>query len=247
MSIVVPALPAAGSVSCLQIVQDVCQRLNIPVPSTAAQSSDPAVQQVVGLCNKEGEWVSNDYDWQVLTLETSFVTVATEVQGSITDICPGLKNIINDTMWNRDLRRPVFGPLQAQRWQQLKAMVMQGPWNQFQIRGNNILFIPVPAPGQTVFFEYTTKNWARSSNGAAQSRFLQDTDITLLRDDIFKLGVEWRWRKAKGFDYAQDFVDWEGMLQDAKARDGTKDVINMGDVRYDIYPGILVPSGSWPT
>jgi hypothetical protein len=237
--------PITGSVSCLDIIKDVTARLNIPIPTAAATSTDPAVQQLLALCNKEGEWLSNQYDWQSLTLEASFTTLAQENQGALSTIAPYMKNIINDTMWNRNLRRPVFGPMTPQRWEQLKAMVMQGPWNQFQIRGDSILFIPVPTAGQSIYFQYTTRAWCKSSSGYPQVKFLADTDTLTLRDDLFKLGLEWRWKKAKGFDYAQDFVDYETMLQDAKARDGTKDVINMGDVKYDIYPGILVPSGSW--
>lgn len=232
--------------TCLSIVQDVCQRINLPSPTTAAQSADPAIQQVVALATKEAEWQIAEYDWQALLLEGSFTTVAAEIQvANITTTFPGLKAILNDVMWNRDLRRPVFGPMTAQRWEQLKAMVMQGPWNQFQIRGNSILFIPVPTVGQSVFFQYKSVNWAQSASGTPQSRFMADTDILLLDEATFKLGMEWRWKKAKNLEYAQDFADYEQMLAIAKARDGTKDVINMGDVRYDIYPGILVPSGSW--
>lgn len=231
--------------TCLSIIQDVAMRVGIPSPTSAAQSVDPQIAQLVALAKKEGEWLTNQCDWQALSNEATFVTVATEIQGSISDICPGLKNIVNDTMWNRDLRRPVFGPMTNARWEQLKAMVMQGPWNQYQIRDNNIRFIPNPTAGHNIWFIYTTQYWCTSSAGVGQTAFIADTDLLVLREDLFKLGIEWRWKKAKGFDYAQDFADYEVMLESAKARDGTKDVINMGDVKYDIYPGILVPSGSW--
>lgn len=234
--------------TCLSIIQDVAQRINLPLPTTAAQSSDPAIQQLVALSTKEGEWQTSEYDWQVMLGEGTFNTVATEIQvANITATFPGFKAVVNDTMWNRTLRRPVFGPMTPQRWEQLEAMVMQGPWNQFQIRGNAIRFIPVPAAGQPIFFQYKSTNFCQSSGGTAQSRFAADTDILLLDEATFKLGVEWRWKKAKGLDYAQDFVDYEQMLVISKARDGSKDVINMGDVKFDIYPGILVPSGSWAT
>jgi len=232
--------------TCLSIIQDVCQRINLPSPTTAAQSADPAIQQVVALSLKEAEWQLVQYDPQACLLEGNFTTVATETQvANITTTYPGMKSILNDTLWNRDLRRPVFGPMTAQRWEQLKAMVMQGPWNQYQIRGNAILFIPVPTAGQSIFFQYKSINWCQSSGGTPQSRFMADTDIGLLDENVFKLGIEWRWKKAKNLEYAQDFADYEDALAIVKARDGTKDVINMGDVRYDIYPGILVPSGSW--
>lgn len=232
--------------TCLGIIQDVCGRINLPTPTTAAQSSDQAIQQLVALAKKEGEWQTSDYDWQVLLLEGTFTTVGTETQvANIQTTFPGFKAVLNDVMWNRNLRRPVFGPMTPQRWEQLKAMVMQGPWNQFQIRGNAILFNPVPSAGDPIWFQYKSVNWAQSATGTPQSSFQADTDVLLLDEATFKLGIEWRWKKAKGFDYAQDFVDYEQMLATSKARDGSKDVVNMGDVRYDIYPGILVPSGSW--
>jgi hypothetical protein len=232
--------------TCLSIIQDVCQRINLPSPTTAAQSADPAIQQVVALSLKEAEWQLGQYDPQACLLEGTFTTVAAETQvANITSTYPGMKAILNDTLWNRNLRRPVFGPMTAQRWEQLKAMVMQGPWNQYQIRGNAILFIPVPTAGQSIWFQYKSVNWCQSSGGTPQSRFMADTDIGLLDENVFKLGIEWRWKKAKNLEYAQDFADYEDALAIVKARDGTKDVINMGDVRYDIYPGILVPSGSW--
>lgn len=231
--------------TCLTIIQDVCQRINLPNPSSAAQSTDPAILQLVALANKEGEWQSNK-DWQVLTKETSFITTAVQLQTTLDVTAPGLKNIINDTIWNRDLRRPVYGPMTVQRYQQVQAAVFAGPWNQFIIQQNQILFFPVPSPGQTCWFQYTTQNWCESAGGIGQSRFTMDDDVLLLREDLFKLGLEWRWKKAKGLEYAQEFADYETFMADAYARDGTKDIINMGSARYDIYPGILVPSGSWP-
>lgn len=231
--------------TCLTIIQDVAQRVNLPSPTSAAQSADPQVIQLVALANKEGEWLSNK-DWQVLTKETSFVTTAVQLQTTLSVTAPGLKNIINDTIWNRDLRRPVYGPMTAQRYQQVQAAVFAGPWNQFIIQGDQILFFPVPAAGQTCWFQYTTQNWCESSGGTGQARFVMDSDVLLLREDLFKLGVEWRWKKAKGLEYAQEFADYEDFMANALARDGSKDIINMGSARYDIFPGILVPSGSWP-
>lgn len=231
--------------TCLTIIQDVAQRINLPSPTSAAQSSDPQIIQLVALANKEGEWQSNK-DWQVLTKTATFLTTAVQLQTTLSTVAPGLKNIINDTIWNRDLRRPVYGPMTAQRYQQVQAAVFAGPWNQFIIQQDQILFFPVPAAGQTCVFQYVTQNWCQSSGGTGQARFVMDDDVLLLREDLFKLGVEWRWKKAKGLEFAQEFADYEDFLADAFARDGSKDIINMGSARYDIYPGVLVPSGSWP-
>lgn len=234
--------------SLLTILQTVMPQLGLTSPTSAISSPDPQVQQLVQLCNTEGKELAQRGDgWQALMQETTFTTVASESQGSLASIAPGFKYVLNDTMWNRTLRRPVFGPMSGQRWEQLKAMVMQGPWNQYQIRGGNILFIPVPSAGQTVAFQYQSKNWVTLNAGGTGSAWANDADTALLDEDIIALGLIWRWKRAKGFDYAEDFATYERNVTNALARDGVKDVLNMGDTVYDIYPGILVPSGSWPT
>lgn len=229
------------------MVQDVCVRVGLSSPNAAAGSTELKVNQIVALVNEEGKELAARYQWTALTNEATFTTVAAETQASLNTIAPNLKYIINDTIWNRTLRRPVFGPLAAQRWQQVKALVMQGPWNQFRIRGGSILFIPVPTAGQSCYFEYVSKNWSTDSTGVTgKSSMTVDTDVSLLDEDIMTLGVIWRFKAAKGLSYAEDFNKYERRVIDAMARDGSKDVMNIGDVRYDIYPGIMVPSGSWP-
>ncbi len=234
--------------TCLSIVQSVCKKLAIGVPTVVVGSTDPQIIQLLELLNEEGQSQAEGTNWQALTLETSFTTVATEIQGTLATICPGLKFIINDTIWNRDLRRPVFGPLGPQLWQQQKAMFMQGPWSQYRIVGNNIKFVPVPAAGQSCYFEYVSKNWCTDSTGATTySSFNADADVGLLDEQILAMGLIWRWKMAKGLEFDGDFQKYQGRLTNAIARDGAKPVLNMGQTAYDIYPGVYVPAGNWGT
>lgn len=232
--------------SALSIVREVCKRIGITVPNTATGSADRQIVQLVALLNEEGQELAQRHDWQALVTEATFTTVAAESQGTLSDIAPGLKYIINDTIWNRSLRRPVYGPLTAQKWQQLKAMSMQGPWNQFRIVGNTIKFIPAPVAGQSCYFEYVTKNWCTSSDGAtSRDGFTADDDVSLLDEQLLTLGLRWRWKAAKGLEYAEDFNSYERRVLDAIARDGSRDTLNLADQRHDIFPSITIPSGSW--
>lgn len=232
--------------TCLAVLQKVCQRVGLNSPTYVIGNTDPQIIQLLAILNEEGEELAQRTAWQALTEEATFATVATEIQGGITTIAPGLKYIINDTIWNRDLRRPVYGPLAAQRWQQLKAMSMQGPFNQFRIRGDDLLMIPAPAASQNCYFEYVSSNWVRDSGStASRDEYEVDDDVSYLDESLLVLGTIWRWKAQKGFDYTMDHEKYERRVMDAIARDGSKDVLNMGDTRYDIFPGITVPSGSW--
>jgi hypothetical protein len=233
--------------SLLTIVQSAAPRIGVATPTAVATSTDLQVIQLLALLNEEGAELGARWEWQSLLSETTFTTLATESQGAISTIAPNMKYILNDTIWNRTLRRPLFGPMTPQRWQQLKAMSMQGPWNQWRIRGGNLLMTPVPAAGQTCYFEYVSKAWALSVALADKVAFTADDDTSKLDEDIMALGLIWRFKAAKGFSYAEDFNKYERRVVDAMAQDGTKDTLNMGDSRYDIYPGITIPSGSWGT
>jgi len=232
--------------TCLSIIQSVCRRMSLNVPTSAVGSSDTQVANLVELCNEEGQELAARTQWQVLQTEATYTTLAAEDQGSILTIAPGLNSIINDTIWNRTLRRPVFGPKTPQGWQQNKAFAINGPWSNFRIKGNRLLMYPTPTAGQSCVFEYMSQNWLQNTGGdTSYEAWNADTDVPLLDWHILVLGTIWRWKKLKGFEYAEDFNSYERRVMDTIARDGSNDWLNMSGTKYDIFPGIVVPSGSW--
>jgi len=236
--------------SLLTIVQQACRSpgVGLPAPAAVTTSSDEAVLQFLTIANEEGQELSRRTPaWTALQVETTFTTLATISQGSMVTIAPNCNYIINDTIWDRDLRRPVFGPLTPQFWQQQVSQVMTGPWSQFRVQRGLLEFYPAPTAGHTCAFEYITKAWCTDSTGLVEKTlFDADTDVSLLDEYLMQLGVVWRWKQGKGLDYAEDYAKYERAVTDAMGRDGSKPILNLGEVRYDIYPGILVPSGSWP-
>ena len=231
--------------TCLQTIQSVAKRLGLPSPTVAVGSTDTTVLQLVELANEEGKEQAKRYPWTVLQSEAAYTTLAAEDQGAINTIAPGFGYIINDTIWNRSLRRPVFGPKTPQEWQQQKAFAINGPWSSHRIKGGHLYMYPTPSAGESCYFEYVSGNWCESSGGTGQSAFAADDDVVLLDDEIFKLGVVWRFKAMKGFEYAEDFNKYERRIADAMAKDGGKDSLNLSNTKYDIFPGVVVPAGSW--
>lgn len=232
--------------SLLTIVQDVCSRVGLATPNAAISSTDPLIQQIVALVTEEGEELAGgEYNWNLLQLETSFTTVATEVQGVTDVIAPGLKYIINDTIWNRTTRLPIYGPLSAQNWEKLKAMQNTGPWVQYVVREGNILFNPVPVAGQSCYFLYQSKNFVNVSTGGTSDRFVTDTDTVVFQERIMKLGTIWRWKAAKGLDFTTDYAKYEKALSEAKSLDTPKDSLYLDGDYGTYFPAVLVPSGTW--
>jgi hypothetical protein len=232
--------------TCLSLIQTICAELGLTQPTSAVGSSDQQIANLVALCNREGQTLAKRTDWTALQLQASFTTQAQEDQGAMATIAPGIKFILNDTIWNRDLRRPVFGPATPQEWQQQQAYAINGPWSRHRVQGGRLLMFPVPVAGQHCYFEYATKNWCTNAAGdASYSAWAHDDDVLLLDEDLLILGTIWRWKKHKGFEYAEDFADYERQVLDAMARDGGKPNLNMTGSTYDIQPVVIVPSGSW--
>lgn len=231
----------------LEVIQDHCGRANVPVPSTVYGSADPQVVQMMRLLEEEGNDLSGRGTWQGLVNEASMTTLAAEDQGAITSLATnGFRYIVNDTIWDRANRLPVCGPLNSQQWQTLKGVLATGPRYQHRFRGDHLLVNPSPSAGLTWYFEYVSKNWIL--NGSTyKRRFTADNDTILLPDDLCLQGLRWRWKKEKGFDYAEDFRTYETQVKDALGRDGGKPILRMDNEGGSVKPGIWVPQGSWPT
>lgn len=236
-----------AAISLLTVVQSAAIRVGLSKPTVATASADPKVLQLVELVNEDGQELGHRCPWQALTMESNFTTLNTEIQGAITTLAGAdFSFIVNETMWNRSQRRPIFGPRSDAQWQQLKAQFTAGPWIQYRIRGNNVLFLPAPAVGQSVYFEWVTKNWAFAADGVTgKSSMTADDDIGRISERLLTLGAIWRFKAANKLDYAEDFRICEDAISDAITRDASKPILNLGGEPSYFYPGILVPAGSW--
>ena len=233
--------------SMLTVVNDAQRRLNLSVSSSVAGSSDETAVQMLALLNQAGEEMAEAYPWQVLVKEATFTTVATESQGAMSTIAPGFFYILNNTIWNRSLRRPVFGALSPNEWQLLKASSVTGPFQQYRIRGDTLRFIPAPPADQTCAFEYVSKNWCTTADGNTEkSAFTLDTDVSLLDERLLTLSLVWRFKQAKGLDFTAELTMYETRLANEMARDGGKPVLDLNGKAQILMPGVMIPQGNWP-
>lgn len=204
----------------LSLMQAVCNEVGIPQPSAVVSSTDQQVRQLLALANREGrERASDDGGWSQLRGEQSI----TMVSGQAAYDFPTDYNYYQPTtIWNRDQRWPVNGPLTAQEWQTLKSgYINVFPFQRYRIMDGQIYFDPTPDStynGQTIKVEYFSKNWCQSALGVSQSQWLADTDTFLLPDDVMVLGVKWRFLAAKRMDYSEEKAAWQACVDRERAR-----------------------------
>lgn len=236
--------------SLLTVVQQLCKRQNLPVPTTAYGTTDPQVRQMIALLEEEGNDLSSRGGWQAITFEASLTTAAQEDQGAITSIATnGFRYIKNQTIWDRTSRLPVCGPMDGIEWQAMKAVVTTGPRYYHRIRGGKLLVNPSPPASDSWYFEYASQNWILSADGNTYRQyFALDTDTMLLPETLLLMGLRWRWLREKGMDYAELFRTYEIQVKDALNRDGGKPRLFMDNQNWKgPQPGIWVPQGNWIT
>lgn len=235
------------------IIKAMCGRVGITKPTSVYSSTDIQVQQLIELLNQEGQELAARYKWQKLTKEATFTTVSTQSQGDldggILPCAANLDRIVNNTIWNQSTRQPVCGPLSSQEWAYLRSIGFTAPTSQYRIIGNQLIFLPAPSAGHTCYFEYVTRNWLQSEDGVTGREVIAaDNDAPVLDWQLLSLGLQWRWKAAKGIAYAEDFNTYERRIAEAMARDGTKPVLNLNGCftdRVGIKPLIVAPSGNW--
>lgn len=230
----------------LALVTRFCERQNLNVPATVYGSTDSQVLQIMALLEEEGNDLAKRGDWNELTFEATHTTVATESQGAITSIATnGFRNIKNRTIWDRTLKQPL-PVLSDVEWQAQKGFASTGPNYQIRIRGGLLIANPVPTAGNTWAFEYVSKNWILGADGTTYKQyFTLDTDTLLLPEELLTLGLRWRWKKEKGFDYAEDFRTYENQVNQALGSNGLKKPLDMGFCYEGIRPGVGIQQGSW--
>lgn len=212
----------------LTICQNAADRLGIVRPSSVITSTDQQALRLLGYAQQEGKALARRHAWQILVTEASFTSTATETQSSA--LPSDFDRFVDDTFYNRTRKRPVYGPLNAQDWSFSKAVVATVLIESFRQRGStsDILITPTPTAGDSYYFEYVSKNWCQSSGGTAQSAWASDTDTGILEEELMTLGVIWRFKAGQGFDYAEEFRNYETMVTQAIARDGGKRTLNAG-------------------
>lgn len=216
----------------LDIAKLVADEIGLPRPTAVVTSSDRMVQRMLTLCNIEGTDLSREADWTVLQRLYTFTTANGTAEYSLPS---DYDRMLRDTEWNRSAYRPIIGPLNPQRWQQIKSGIIGAGLvgNRYRIyrsdSSNTRTFRVDPTPGttDTYAFEYISNGWCTSSGGTLQSAWAADTDILLLDPRLISLGTVVRMRRSLGLDYASEADEYQQVLARAKGQDRPSPTLNM--------------------
>lgn len=231
----------------LTLIKQFCMRTGIPEPSFVLGNTDQQVKQLLGLLNEVLEDLASRSNWAATTQEAVFTTVDGEDQGSMESLAPnGFKWILEQTIFDRTRKLPLYGPMSPEKWQAFKALPTTGPLYRYRIARGKLLFMPEAIAGHICAFEYASSWGAVSSDGLTFRQYpAVDTDKFLISPTVVLAGLRWKWKSEKGLDYAEDFTRFESLLADEKGREGSKAPLSMDSQSTRVQPGIFVTPGSW--
>lgn len=215
----------------LQIAQAACAEMGLPSPSAVAGAADDQGKQLFALLNRAGQSLADREGsvgcWPELRKEwTQTIGGSVDNYAGPTD----LRFFLNTTAWDRTNDWPLQGPISPDVWQMIKSgsIGSTGPRTRFRRMAGLIYFDPSPATDQDIVIEYCTSKWCTDSTGATpRERFTTDSDLPLIPDDAFILELKWRYRRAKGLDYQEEFNECEEFVAQAIARAAMGKVLSL--------------------
>jgi hypothetical protein len=215
--------------SLLTICQKAASSLKLPKPLSLIGSTDETNQRLLEMAQEEGQDLAYRSDWNKLVLETVFTTDGTG-EYDLETIAPAFDYMTTSQVWDRSNRRDITF-INPDDWQTDQSWGILNVYNQFRIRGGDLLIYPALASGEELAFEYMSRAFCKSNTGTPQREWEADTDTGTLDEDIMKLGVVWRYRKLQGFAYQDDLALYERRVSAAIQRDKSMPNIHLGGTR----------------
>lgn len=228
--------------SLLTLVSNVAVKVGINVPSFVIGNTNTEVIELLAFAQEEGKELLRRFYWQELRKEKTFTTAATEEQEALPS---DFDRFVNDTFWNRTRKHPLYGPLNPQQWQYNKSWVSSPITDSFTFRANKILINPVPTAGETIAYEYISKNFCQSSGGTGQSAWAADTDTCILDERLMELGMIVRFKLSKGLDAGADVAKYDTQVMLASGFNSPKATLKMYNGVPSVGPGVIVQEGDW--
>lgn len=233
------------SKTLLQLTNTVLPEIGFPQLTSVVGNSNQTARLALALANREGRSLAKQ-NWRILVKRHTITTVSSAESYTLPS---DFSHFIHNTEWNATSQERMFGPISDSYWQaDVSGLTIVTVEDRFQIRadGNsNRLFIrPVPTAAESVSFFYAANSWCRTAGGQRLSAFAADTDVLLLDDYVFELGLKWRMLQAQKREYQVELAEYVAEKNKAFARDGGMATLRiLGPVEDQDFQGQIPETG----
>lgn len=224
-------------------MDDAAAECSLAVPAVFYLNTTTSYAQLKRYMYLAAKELSQRIDWAVLTIDGTITGDGGSTYALPSDFLRLTREDDDDNpaVWSVDMRR-AFKPVTANgQWTVLTSM---GPTPSYGYRvvGGNIEFTQNLAVGQTVTISYVSTKWIQSA-GSSVATWSADADYTLLPARLIELGVEWRWMRKRGLEFASYQGEFEMELSRAAGDDRSLRKISFGQRPQggSPYRGLPVP------
>lgn len=217
--------------SLLELITDAADDIGLPRITSVIGNTDPMARGMLRAAQREGIELAGRHAWRALKFEKTFTSVAALIQTSA--VPTDYDRTVPDTFWNRTQTRPVEGPISEQEYAEILGRGTTYFHQAYLMRGSDIVFVNIPTAGETMAYTYVSKYWVGGTGSTTPTKtaFAIDTDIPYLDDECMRLGIVWRFKKAKGLGYGEDFNAYEMRVAQIAGRDGGRRILDMNSSR----------------
>jgi hypothetical protein len=203
--------------SLLNIVKNVMDANGWQQPVTAVSSSnDQNMRQSMALANKALSNISFKKNWPHLFREQVFTTVTGQRDYPLP---VDFHHLVAPSAFNATRYAEMKGSLTPIQWYRKWCNGYLGWGGAFwldsfriDVAGKQLSIAPMPSTPCEVVFMYVTSNIVTDINGIPTDRYSQDTDTSVIDEDLVELDLQWRWRQKKGLDYTAELAELSGSL-----------------------------------
>lgn len=219
--------------------------LGLPEMPGVVSSPDPIARQMLALAVLDAEDLARRADWPGITRERTFTTVASIAQPGALPADFGrmaFRESDRGDLYDVGRRMGIAGPASSAQWRELTSGF--AAWTVgWRIAGGVLEMAPAPPAGRTMRFDYVTENLFRSGDGVGKAEWT-DGDTCLLPERLITLGLVWRFKAAKGLEYAEDMATAEREIErEIGQAGGGRRVLIAGRPRAHAetyaFPGVL--------
>jgi len=227
--------------SLLTIVRNAADEVGLSRPSSVIGSTDQVAIRALRYANRTGQELVKK-SMPKLQKEGTITTSSGTANYALAS---DFDHFLPITQWNRTTERKAY-PIGAAEWQLYKSGTTSVTINdRFRIYGadGELYLHPTPSATETLAYEYVSANFCESAGGTGQSVWTADTDVGVLDEDLFELGVIWRLLKRLGLDYGEERAEFYNRVSIEVAQTVPTPLYLQGNVpRDDNLPDSDFPS-----
>lgn len=209
-------------------------------------SNDKLMIELADLVNETAAAIMKAHDWRKLTILKTQAGDGTTEEFSLPSDYDRMP--LKSNVYSTRSQLPLARARDLDQWIEFQLTGFVGAPGVWTMIGNKIGIKPALTASESAKYYYISNLIASADDGATftKSAFDTDSDVFILPDRLLTLGLIWRWRSQKKFEYAEDMNNYNIALGEEAGREKGSRILRIGDVRVPsdttpAYPGVIVP------